>query len=174
MLDTETTGINKKRGSNVCDGHRVVEIGCIEMVDGVLTGRQFHTYLKPDRVIDPKAVAVHGITDRFLVDKPLFRDVVADFVRFIRGANLVIHNASFDIAFLDQEFKLLDVGLQPVGEVFKVVDTLDMARNLFPGARNGLDDLCRRFNLVGRTGVHGALLDASLLAVIYRIMTYGY
>lgn len=170
-LDTETTGFNKNHGNgrklgSICDGHRVVEIGCVEIVDNVITGREFHAYVNPERSMDPKATSVNGLTDFFLSDKPLFKDVAASFIKFIAGADLiVIHNALFDIAFIDQEFNLLDASLQPK-QNFRVEDTLAFARSVFPGDANRLQDLCRRFSL-SCEGLHGALQDARLLAQVY-------
>lgn len=178
-LDTETTGFNKNHGNgrklgSICDGHRVVEIGCVEILNGVITGREFHSYINPKRSVDPKAVAVHGLTDAFLSDKPVFKDVAATFLDFIRGADLiVIHNAAFDIAFLDQEFDYLEGYQKPKG-VFRVEDTLELAREVFPGEANRLEDLCRRFSLNGRAGLHDALSDARMLAEVYiRLIDFG-
>jgi len=167
VLDTETTGLNRKRrnGISVCDGHRVIEIGCVEIVDGsVVDG--FHSYIRADSVVDPAATRVHGITDDFLMGKPSFHDVVGDFLSYIDGAVLIIHNAAFDIAFLNQEFSMLPMHKQP-DRMFEFIDTLLLSRRLFPGQRNDLDSLCNRFGIKGRSGVHGALLDAQLLALVY-------
>lgn len=168
MVDTETTGFNRgfRNGGSICDGHRIVEIGCVEIVDNVITGREFHAYVNPERSMETGAINVNGLTDSFLSDKPLFKDVAKGLVDFISGADfLVIHNAPFDIAFLDQEFHLLDSHLRPVGS-FSVEDTLTFARVVFPGESNRLEDLCRRFSL-GCEGLHGALQDAKLLARVY-------
>lgn len=173
-LDTETTGMNKRgrNGGLICDGHRIVEIGCVEVVDGIVTGREFHSYVNPEQSVDPKAVAVHGLTDSFLSDKPKFKDVAVAFLEFIKGADLiVIHNAAFDIAFIDKEFDLLDGDQKPKG-VFRVEDTLELARELFPGEANRLEDLCRRFSLNGRDGSHDALSDARMLAQVYVRLIY--
>jgi DNA polymerase-3 subunit epsilon len=170
-LDTETTGLNRRRRGAVCDGHRIIEIGCVEIVNGELTGREFHRYVNPERSVDPKATAVHGITDRFLKGKRTFNAVASDLLSFIRGADILIHNAPFDIAFLDKEFELLDAGSQPREEVFTVIDTLDMARGMFPGERNSLDALCRRYGIGGRK-LHGALSDAIILAKVYIRMRH--
>lgn len=167
VLDTETTGINRKRdGSAVCFGHRVIEVGCVEIVKGKVTGRTFHVYVNPCRAIDQGAIKVHGITDSFVCDKPKFDVIAADFIAFIKGAVVVIHNAPFDISFLDQEFNLLDEQKQPSG-VYKYIDTLALARDMFPGVKNDLDSLCCRFGIKGRDGVHGALKDAEVLAGVY-------
>lgn len=167
VLDTETTGLNRGNDGAVSDGHRVIEIGCVELVDGRITGRRFQTYLNPGRVVDDRAVKIHGITTEFLRGKPQFSDVVAEFLDFIRGADLIIHNAPFDVAFLDQEFTLLEKRLRPVG-VFRVFDTLALARNMFPYRRNSLDALADFFQVgLHRAGLHGALLDAEILARVY-------
>lgn len=173
VLDTETTGLNRGRdnGASVCDGHRVIEIGCVEIVSGSVTGREFHSYINPCRDVDQKAVAVHGLTDLFLRDKPTFDVIVDSFLDFINDADaIVMHNAPFDVAFIDQEFRLLDYRKQPHA-LFTVVDTLELARALFPGVPNRLDDLCRRFSLPSRSGAHGALEDARILAKIYLILS---
>lgn len=166
-LDTETTGLNRRRnGGTVSDGHRVIEIGCVEIVDRKVTGRTFHTYLKPDCVVDPKAVKVHGITDEFLEDKPVFGDVVEEFLEFLEGATLIIHNAAFDTVFLDKEFGLLDESKQPLERVFFVVDTLKVSRQLYPNRSNTLRSLAERFDIETEEK-HGALADAAILARVY-------
>lgn len=165
-LDTETTGLNRRRnGCSVSDGHRIIEIGCVEIIDELITGRSFHVYLKPDRKIDKKAIDVHGITDAFLDDKPAFVDIVVAFLDFIRGSTLVIHNAAFDTAFLDKEFGLLEEKLQPVG-IFNVIDTLKISREMFPRENNTLRFLAKRFD-VEAEDKHGALTDAVILAGVY-------
>lgn len=170
VLDTETTGLEPR------EGHRVIEIGCVELIGRRLTGRHFHVYLNPDREVDEGAIAVHGITNEFLADKPRFRDVVEEFFAFIKGAELIIHNAAFDIGFINHEFALL--GDRPaLGEVqdhCTVLDTLLMARERHPGQRNSLDALCKRYG-VDNSGrdLHGALLDAEILADVYLAMTGG-
>ena len=167
VLDTETTGLE------VVLGHRVVEIGAVEIVNRRLTDRHFHCYLNPDRDIEIGALDVHGLTAEFLQDKPRFREVAQEFLEFIRGAELIIHNAPFDVGFLDYELRLLD--LPPITECCpSVTDTLRMARDLHPGKRNGLDALCERYSVdnSART-LHGALLDAELLAEVYLAMTRG-
>lgn len=171
VLDTETTGINKGHNGTVCFGHRIVEIACIEMVDRRVTGKSFHVYVNPQCKVPARATGIHGITNQFLKDKPLFSDIAAEFIRFIRGAELIIHNAPFDIAFIDQEFMLLHRRQRPIGETFTVIDTLDMARQMFPGTRNDLDALCLRFGIEGRNGYHSALIDVRLLAKVYLMMT---
>ncbi len=167
FLDTETTGLEFRLGD------RVIEIGCVEMTNRKLTGRRFHRYINPERQVEAGALAVHGLSDEFLQDKPKFRDIAGDFVNFIRGAELVIHNAPFDVGFLNHEMSLL--GLSPLdGVVEGVVDSLRMAKDLHPGRRNSLDALCERYqvNHSQRT-LHGALLDAELLGEVYLAMTRG-
>lgn len=172
VLDTETTGLNRRRdGSPVCERHRIVEVGCVEIVNGTVTGNRFHSFVQPGQRIDVKASLIHGITDDSLKGMPSFRDISTAFFAFIRGAVIVIHNSPFDIAFLNQEFSLLPRQLQPIG-VFWVVDTLQIARGLFPNNRNDLDSLCQRFHITaGRRKRHGALLDAELLAKVYLELT---
>ena len=167
VLDTETTGLNARLGD------RVIEIGCIELVNRRVSDRTFHRYLNPERDIDEGAVKVHGLTREFLADKPLFRDVAAEFLEFVNGAELLIHNAGFDTEFLDAELKLAGLGRLST-HVSGVVDTLAMARELHPGKRNALDALCERYAIDNshRT-MHGALLDARLLAEVYLAMTRG-
>jgi DNA polymerase III subunit epsilon len=167
VLDTETTGLEWR------NGHRVIEIGCVELVNRTLTGRHYHVYLNPEREIDAGAIAVHGISNEFLIDKPRFRDVVAEFEAFVRDAELVIHNASFDVGFLNQELGLLE---RPKIDALcaGVVDTLRMAKEQNPGKKASLDALCDRHEIANshRT-LHGALLDAELLAEVYLAMTRG-
>lgn len=172
VLDTETTGMNMDTGPHYM-GHRVIEIGAVEVVNRRLTGRHYHVYLKPDRKVDEEAIGVHGITDEFLADKPLFSSQVGEFLQFISGAELVAHNAPFDVGFLDYEFSLLG-RTERIAEVCKVTDTLAMARKLYPGKRNNLDVLCTRYGIDNshRT-LHGALLDAEILADVYLLMTGG-
>ncbi|MBI4740925.1 MAG: DNA polymerase III subunit epsilon [Betaproteobacteria bacterium] len=167
FLDTETTGLEHKLG------HRVIEIACVEMRNRRLTDRHFHRYLNPDREIDAGALAVHGITLEFLQDKPRFADVVAEFLDFVRGAELVIHNAAFDIGFLNTELALLDMA--PIDTVCAGVrDTLRMAKDLHPGKKNNLNALCDRYGVDNsRRTLHGALLDAEILAEVYLSMTRG-
>jgi len=167
VLDTETTGLDPK------SGHRVIEIACVEMVNRRLTQRHFHRYLNPERDIDAGAQAVHGITLEFLQDKPKFADIAAEFLDFVNGAELVIHNAAFDIGFLNHELALID--RPPVTDICAgVLDTLRMARELHPGKRNNLDALCERYAIDnGHRTLHGALLDAELLADVYVAMTRG-
>lgn len=173
VLDTETTGMNREGGPHYQD-HRIIEIGAVEIINRKLTGRHFHVYIKPDREIQPDAVEVHGITDEFLVDKPDYRDVHAEFLDFIKGAELVAHNAPFDVGFMDNEFRMLDPSIGKTIDYCKVTDTLAMAKRIFPGKRNNLDVLCDRYGIDNshRT-LHGALLDAEILADVYLLMTGG-
>jgi len=167
FLDTETTGLSADNGD------RVIEIGLIEMVDRRLTGNDRHWYLNPERSSHPDAVRVHGITDEFLADKPKFAQIADEFVEYLRGAEIVIHNAAFDVGFLDAELQRLDLG-RTVDVVAGVLDTLAMAREMYPGKANSLDALCKRLEVdnSSRT-VHGALLDAGLLAEVYIRLTRG-
>ena len=168
VLDTETTGIE------VREGHRIIEIGCVEVIDRRLTGRHFHVYINPQREVDEGAFAVHGISDEFLADKPLFGDVADDFMEFITGARLVIHNAAFDVGFIDAELALLGKGHGRVADHCSVTDTLLMAREKHPGQRNSLDALCKRYGVDNsQRDLHGALLDAEILADVYLTMTGG-
>jgi DNA polymerase-3 subunit epsilon len=167
VLDTETTGLNARLGD------RIIEIGRVELVDRRLTGNHFHRYVNPERDIEEGALKVHGITTDFLQDKPVFAQVAADFLAYVRGAELVIHNAAFDVEFLNEELKRL--GLASIETVVAgVVDTLRTARDLHPGKKNSLDALCERYAIdnAHRT-LHGALLDAELLADVYLAMTRG-
>ena len=167
MLDTETTGLDWRNGD------RVIEIGCVELLNRSLTGRHFHVYLNPERGIDAEAVAVHGITEDFLADKPKFAAVVADFEDFVRGAELVIHNASFDVGFLDNELELLGRG-KLATFCAGVIDTLKLAKEQNPGKKASLDALCDRYEIDNaHRELHGALLDAELLAEVYLAMTRG-
>lgn len=167
ILDTETTGLNPATGD------RIIEIGCVEVIDRRLTDRTFHYYVNPERDIDAGAFAVHGLSREFLSDKPLFSNIVEQLIEFVDGSEIVIHNAAFDLGFLDNEFALLK---RPPfrGLAAKIIDTLLDARQMFPGKRNSLDALCDRFNISNehRT-LHGALLDAQLLAEVYIAMTRG-
>ncbi|MDE1894090.1 MAG: DNA polymerase III subunit epsilon [Pseudomonadota bacterium] len=168
VLDTETTGLEVRQG------HRLVEIACVELVERRLTGRHYQTYLNPDRAIDEGARLVTGIEDAFLLDKPRFAQVVDEFLGFIDGAELVIHNASFDIGFLDAELARLDGGYGTIGDRCSVLDTLALARERYPGQRNSLDALCKRLGVDNsRRDLHGGLIDAQLLADVYLAMTSG-
>lgn len=172
VLDTETTGMNQI-GAHY-EGHKIIEIGAVEVINRRLTGNNFHVYLKPDRLVDPEAFGVHGIADEFLLDKPLFSDVADEFIDYIRGAELVIHNASFDIGFMDYEFSNLNRGIPKTDTFCKVTDSLAMARKMFPGKRNSLDALCSRYEIDNsKRTLHGALLDAQILADVFLMMTGG-
>ena len=168
ILDTETTGINPK------DGHRIIEIGCVELINRRFTGNNFHVYINPERIIDAEAVAVHGITNERLAHEPKFRDIAKSFYDYIQGAELVIHNAAFDVGFINHEFSMLHPVLPPVEQYCTILDTLMLARELHPGQKNNLDALCRRYDINNshRT-LHGALLDAEILADVYLLMTGG-
>ncbi|MBA2656476.1 MAG: DNA polymerase III subunit epsilon [Tatlockia sp.] len=167
VLDTETTGIGHE------SGHRIIEIGCIELFERKLTKRSFHTYLNPERKVDEGAFRVHGISSEFLADKPLFKDVASKFMEFIKGAELIIHNAAFDVGFLNAELKLIK-SKSLIHDLSRVCDTLALARDKHPGQRNSLDALCKRYEIdnSNRT-LHGALLDAQILASVYLAMTGG-
>lgn len=169
VLDTETTGLDPRQG------HRIIEIGCVELLNRRLTGNHFHVYINPMREVEVEAMQVHGITNEFLRDKPLFKDVASEFVEFIRGAQLVIHNAAFDIGFMDMEFSLLGA-FEPIvtAKICTVMDTLSLARQMHPGQKNNLDALCRRYGIDNsHRDLHGALLDAEILADVYLMMTGG-
>lgn len=171
ILDTETTGLNPK------DGHRIIEIGCIELINRRLTGNNFHYYLNPNREIDAEAVKVHGITNAFLINKPNFYNIAEEFLDYIKDAEIIAHNARFDIGFINHELQLaLDVIKKTVqiDKVNKIVDTLELAKKLHPGQKNSLDALCRRYNIDNtQRELHGALLDAKILADVYLAMTGG-
>jgi DNA polymerase III subunit epsilon len=168
IIDTETTGREANKG------HRIIEIGAIVLQDRWISKEQFHTYLNPQRAIDPEALKVHGITETFLQDKPIFTTVIEAFLDFIREAELIIHNAPFDVGFFDQELKLAGAHYGQIKDYCKVTDTLQLARRLHPGQRNSLDALCKRYNIDNtHRALHGALLDANLLARVYLQMTSG-
>ncbi|MAD05726.1 MAG: DNA polymerase III subunit epsilon [Pseudoalteromonas sp.] len=168
VLDTETTGIDPKQG------HRIIEIGCVELVNRRLTGNNFHVYINPQCEIEEEAIDVHGITNEFLRDKPLYHQIAHEFLEYIRGAELVIHNAAFDIGHMDNEFALLNQGFPNTADVCSVLDTLKMARDLHPGQKNNLDALCRRYDIDNsKRTLHGALLDSEILADVYLSMTGG-
>lgn len=168
VLDTETTGLDPAQG------HRVIEIGCVELLDRRLSGRHFHCYLNPEREVDSGAIEVHGISNEFLADKPLFAQVADELLDFLGDADLVIHNAAFDLGFLDSEFALLGRGQGRLQDRCRVIDTLALARALHPGQKNRLDDLCRRYGVDNsQRELHGALLDAEILADVYLRMSGG-
>lgn len=166
VLDTETTGLDPAQG------HRVIEIGCIELLNRRLTRRQFHVYLQPDRAIDADAIRVHGLTSEFLASQPRFPDIADEFLNFVRGAELIIHNAPFDLGFLNHELRRCGRGQTVLEQICQIEDTLLMARQRHPGQRNSLDALCKRYSIdnAQRT-LHGALLDAEILADVYLAMT---
>lgn len=167
VLDTETTGIDPK------EGHRIIEIGCVEVINRRLTGNHYHVYINPQRIVEQEAIEVHGITNEFLADKPVFRDVAHEFIEFIRGAQLVIHNAPFDVGFMDHEFGMI-TGLPKTKDISTVLDSLVLARQMHPGQKNNLDALCRRYGIDNsHRELHGALLDAEILADVYLLMTGG-
>ena len=168
ILDTETTG------RDVNDGHRIIEIGCLEMIDRRLTKQQFHCFLNPGRDSEAGAFAVHGLSTEFLLDKPLFKTIAEELLEFIQGSQLIIHNAPFDLGFLDNELKLTKKKYKKITDYCQVLDTLPLARQLHPGQRNSLDALCKRYDIDNsKRDKHGALLDAELLARVYLAMTGG-
>mgnify|MGYP000255758400 CR=1 FL=1 len=168
VLDTETTGLS------TADDHRIIEIGCVEVINRRLTGQTFHQYINPHREIDAGAMEVHGITQEFLADKPKFADVVDDFMQFIEGAELIIHNAPFDVGFLNHELGKIKSEKRRIKDVSTVLDTLKLARDKHPGQKNNLDALCRRYDINNSNReLHGALLDSEILADVYLAMTGG-
>ena len=168
VLDTETTGLE------VSLGHRIIEVGCIELVDRRVTGNNWHFYFNPEREVDTGAFEVHGIGDDFLEDKPRFAELAEDFLEFVRGAELVIHNAPFDVGFLDYELSLLEAPSAPLAEQCEILDTLLLARQKHPGQKNNLDALCKRYAIDNsHRSLHGALLDARILSDVYLAMTGG-
>jgi DNA polymerase-3 subunit epsilon len=168
VIDTETTGLEPEKG------HRIIEIGCVELVDRQLTGNSFHRYLNPGREIETGALAVHGITNEFLQDKPVFANILTELLEFICGAELIAHNAGFDVGFINHEMRLLSKNSKPLDHYVTVFDTLALARKKFPGQRNTLDAVCKRYKIdLSERKLHGALLDAQLLAEAYLLMTGG-
>ena len=165
ILDTETTGLDPK------DGHRIIEFAALEMIDRELSGERLHLYINPERLIDPNATRIHGIKDEDVADKPVFKDVAQQIVEYIKDSELIIHNAKFDIGFLDYQFKLVGLNLT-TDYIANVIDTLTMARQKFPGAKNNLDALCDRFKVDRKDrGYHGALIDCRLLSDVYLWLT---
>ncbi len=168
ILDTETTGLEPSQG------HRIIEIGAVEMVNRRLTGNHYQEYINPDREIDQGAIEVHGITNEALADKPRFADIVDDFLAFIKDAELIIHNAPFDVGFINHELDLMKATPRAIDNWCTVLDTLRLARKLHPGQKNDLDSLCRRYSIDNsQRSLHGALLDAEILADVYLAMTGG-
>lgn len=170
VIDTETTGLEIEHG------HRIVEIGCVELINRKITNDRFHRYINPQRPMDTDAFLVHGITDSLLVDKPIFGEILEELLQFIAGAELIAHNAPFDIGFINHEIKLSSRSAKPLEQYLTIVDTLVLARKKFPGQRNTLDALCKRYGVntgERKTKGHGALLDAELLAIVYLLMTGG-
>lgn len=168
ILDTETTGLDLQ------SGNRIIEIGCVELIDRKFTGNEFHTFLNPERPIEPGAFKVHGVSLDFLSDKPVFKDIYEDFLAFIKEAEILIHNADFDVSFLNNELKLLNIQTTIDEHVSNIVDTLSLARQLHPGQRNSLDVLTDRYNIEGYDrSYHGALLDSKILGEVYLMMTGG-
>ncbi len=168
VLDTETTGLS------TAQGHRIIEIGCVELVDRRLTGREYHRFINPDRDIDEGAERVHGISLADLENEPRFHEIVDELLEFLRGAELVIHNAEFDVGFLEHELQLMEHPQPAITDHASVLDTLTLARELHPGQRNSLDALCKRYEVdASKRDVHGALIDSELLARVYLAMTGG-
>ncbi|ABM61056.1 DNA polymerase III subunit epsilon [Halorhodospira halophila] len=168
LLDTETTGMDPT------EGHRIIEIGCVELVRRRLTGNNFHEYLNPDRAVDEGAENVHGLSNRFLADKPRFADIARRFVDYVQDAELIIHNAPFDVGFIDAELARLGPAWGQLEDYCTITDSLQMARRMHPGQRCSLDALCKRYSVDGsRRELHGALLDSELLAEVYLAMTGG-
>jgi len=173
ILDTETTGMNQA-GGPIYLNHKIIEIGCVEVINRRLTGRHYHVYVNPGRLVDEEAFGVHGISDAFLRDKPTFGQISDEFIEFITGAELVIHNAPFDVGFMDYEFDQLGRGIPKTAEMSGILDTLVMAKQIHPGQRNSLDALCKRYGIDNSSrDLHGALLDAEILADVYLAMTGG-
>jgi len=168
VLDTETTGLDPK------DGHRIIEVGCIEVINRKVTDNRFHVYINPEREIDDGAIEVHGITNQFLEDKPHYQDIASDLLQYLQGAELIIHNAPFDVGFLNAEYMRVDSVWAGIESHCQIIDTLPMARKMHPGQKNNLDALCKRYGVDNSSrDLHGALLDAEILAEVYLAMTGG-
>ncbi len=168
VIDTETTGLEPAKG------HRIIEIGCIELVDRQLTGNNFHKYINPGREVEEEALSITGLTNDFLRDKPTFAEIINDFLEFINGAELIAHNASFDVSFINHEIRLAAKNKGPLDKYVTIFDTLALARKKFPGQRNTLDAICKRYKIdLSERNLHGALIDAKLLAEVYLLMTGG-
>lgn len=173
ILDTETTGMNQASGP-VYIGHRIIEIGCVEVINRKLTGRHYHEYINPGQLIDEEAIAVHGITNEAVANKPRFHEVAQSFIEFIDGAEIVAHNAPFDVSFMDHEFSMLQPCGPKTADICQILDSLDIAKFLHPGQKNNLDALCKRYGIDNsKRDLHGALLDAEILADVYLVMTGG-
>lgn len=173
VLDTETTGINSFSLPHI--NHRIIEIGAVEIINRRFTGNNFHSYIQPNRLIDPEAYKIHGISNNFLENKPIFKDIVNNFLNYINNSQLVIHNASFDIGFINQELDILNnKNIKTINNFCSIVDTLKIARKLFPGKKNTLDALCTRYKInISRRNLHSAIIDAQLLGKLYLLMTGG-
>ncbi|AZP36158.1 DNA polymerase III subunit epsilon [Candidatus Annandia adelgestsuga] len=171
ILDTETTGINKN--GKLYKGHRIIEIGAIEIINRKITGNNFHTYINPERKIEIEAFKIHGISNSFLKNKPLFKDIYHLFLKYILNSELIIHNAIFDIQFLENELYLLSNKYRKISDICNIIDSLNIARKLFPGKKNNLDILSKRFNIKIKRKKHSALNDALILSKIYLYMTRG-
>ncbi|QJC30329.1 DNA polymerase III subunit epsilon [Enterobacteriaceae endosymbiont of Neohaemonia nigricornis] len=170
VLDTETTGMNIHPPYYI--GHKIIEIGIVEIINRQITGKFFHTYLNPMQSISFDAYNIHGISNEFLLDKPVFCNIITNFINYIKGSQLIIHNAQFDIDFLNYEISLINNDLPKIQDICSIIDTLKIARELFPGKRNSLNSLCSRFNVdKQQRTTHGALLDAKLLANVFLAMT---
>jgi len=168
IIDTETTGLEAK------EGHRIIEIGCVELVDRKITGRQFHYYINPEREVEKESLEIHGLTNEFLSDKPKFAEVAEELFEFIKGSELIAHNAPFDVGFINHEVKLSKLNFGRVADHCRVFDTLKLARQMHPGQRNSLDALTKRYQVEHfNRELHGALLDAEILAYVYLAMTGG-
>ncbi|WP_025820451.1 DNA polymerase III subunit epsilon [Shewanella marina] len=173
ILDTETTGMNQGAGP-IYQGHRIIEIGCVEVINRRLTGRHYHQYINPNMLIDEEAIAVHGITDAYVANMPKFSEIASEFIAFIDGAEIVAHNASFDVSFMDHEFSMLQPRGPVTTDICQVLDSLEIAKYLHPGQKNNLDALCKRYGIDNsKRDLHGALLDAEILADVYLVMTGG-
>ncbi|WAI12006.1 MAG: DNA polymerase III subunit epsilon [Buchnera aphidicola (Macrosiphum albifrons)] len=172
ILDTETTGINQTSLPHI--NHRIIEIGAVEIIGRRFTGNNFHVYIQPGRLIESGALRVHGITNDFLLDKPFFKDIADQFLNYIKKSTLVIHNASFDLGFINQELMMLDKKIKNIDTFCSIVDTLKIARTLFPGKKNTLDTLCTRYKInKSHRNLHSAIIDAHLLGKLYLLMTGG-
>ncbi|WAI19237.1 MAG: DNA polymerase III subunit epsilon [Buchnera aphidicola (Brevicoryne brassicae)] len=174
VLDTETTGISSLGLPHT--NHRIIEIGAVEIINRRFTGNNFHVYIQPNRLIDTAAFKIHGISNNFLLDKPSFKDISDTFLKYINGSELVIHNASFDVGFINQELEILknNINIEKIDTICSIIDTLKIARKLFPGKKNTLDALCKRYKInKSQRNLHSAIIDANLLGRLYLLMTGG-